>query len=191
METPAIERGWSYPASWAALVGFWSFAASSATYREPQDPEAAYGIAITDLEFRGGVLGVTITLDKPEAVGRLVFGRDPQTVRTTRRVSASVVRPIYWMSSCAVVVGCRLRPTEQPRTSTRGRAYDVEVYLYGQLVWIEVDDVEVLRVQLPHPLPGHQIAAIASSSGEIRFADLHVPPADARSVRRDAVRATI
>ena len=47
----------------------------------------------------------------------------------------------------------------------------MELYLYGQLAWMEVDDVEVIRTELPHPLLGDQFGVIAWSAREIRFTD--------------------
>lgn len=41
-------------------------------------------------------------------------------------------------------------------------------------MWLEVDDVEVLRVHLPHPLLGSRVGAIAWSSGKVVFANARV-----------------
>jgi len=60
-------------------MGLWTFDGPSAMYRGPQDSDFAYGISITDLDFRGGVIGADVTLDKPEAAGRLVFGHETET----------------------------------------------------------------------------------------------------------------
>lgn len=79
MDAPPIERDWAYPGSWAALAGLWRFDGPTATYRAPQDPDPAYGLATTNLEFRGGVFLADIAIDKPQAAGRLVFGHDIET----------------------------------------------------------------------------------------------------------------
>jgi hypothetical protein len=172
MDAPAIEQDSSYPTSWAGLVGLWAFDGRSATYRGPQHPDASYGIAITDAEFRGGVLNAQVTLDKPEAAGRLVFGHDPAT---GAHYSAGIGGGEAAYVLDQFVPGRGWIPIAGNGTSANldgGRAYDVAVYLYGQLMWLEVDEVEVLRVQLPGPLLGHHVGAIAWSSGEVTFTDV-------------------
>ena len=46
VDPPPSEREWSHPSSWAGLVGLWTFDGRFATYRGPQDPDAAYGISM-------------------------------------------------------------------------------------------------------------------------------------------------
>jgi hypothetical protein len=41
-------------------------------------------------------------------------------------------------------------------------------------MWLEVDNVAVLRGELPYPLPGHQVGAIAWSSGEVVFSGVRI-----------------
>ena len=69
----------SHPSSWAGLVGLWTFDGRSATYRGPQTQTPRTASRSLTLQFRGGVFGADITLDKPEAAGRLVFGHEAET----------------------------------------------------------------------------------------------------------------
>jgi hypothetical protein len=174
VDPPPIEREWLHPSSWAALVGLWTFDGVSATYRGPQDPDAAYGISITDLQFRGGVFGADVTLDKPEAAGRLVFGHEPETGAyysagvgggAAAYVLDQFVPGRGWITIASQGASANLEG---------GRPYQVNVYLYGQLMWLEVDNVEVLRAELPHPLLGHHVGSIAWSSGEVAFVDVRM-----------------
>ena len=171
MDAPSIERDWSYPGSWAALAGLWRFAGPSATYRGPQDPDAAYGLATTDLAFRGGAFLADIKLDKPQAAGRLVFGHDPET---GAYYSAGIGGGAAAYTVDDFIPGHGWTPVAATGAAANlegGHSYEVGVYLYGQLMWLEVDDVEVLRIHLPHPLPGPRVGAIAWSSGKVAFTD--------------------
>lgn len=174
MVAPPIELDWSYPDSWAALSGLWRFDGAAATFLGPQNTEAAFGLATTNLEFPGGVFLADVTLQKPEVAGRLVFGHDPAT---GAYYSAGVGGGAAAYMVDEFVPGRGWIPVAATGAAANldgGHTYDVGVYLYGQLMWLEVDDVEVLRVQLPHPLPGPRIGAIAWSSGTVAFANARI-----------------
>lgn len=171
VEPPAIERQWTFPKSWGAIVGLWTFDGKNATYGGPQDPTTAFGIAITDLRFRGGVATTTVTLDKAEAAGRIVFGCDSET---GAYFSAGIGGGESGYVLDEFIPGrgwTAIDARGASKNLTSGRSYEVSVYVYGQLVWMDVDDVEVVRAGLPHPLRGNQAGVIAWSSGEVSFTD--------------------
>jgi hypothetical protein len=171
MDPAPIEDKWTLPESWAAITGYWSFDGAAATYTGPQDPNLAYGLAITNLAFRGGVINASVTLDKREAGARVVFGHDAVT---GAYFSAGIGGgpPAYMLDQFVPGRGwTAVGASGASENLEAGRTYQLAVYLYGQLGWLEVDDVEVLRVELPHPPLGNQVGAAAWSAGQISFTD--------------------
>jgi hypothetical protein len=171
VDAPPIENDWTPPSAWAGLTGYWSFAGTSATYTGPLDESLAMGLAITDLAFRGGVINGSVTLDKREAGARLVFGHDAET---GAYFSAGIGGGPFAYMIDQFVPGrgwTAVGTSGASENLEASRAYQLGLFLYGQLAWLEVDDVEVLRVELPHPLLGNQVGVAAWSSGQISFTD--------------------
>jgi hypothetical protein len=163
--------------AWAPKVGLWQTDGASATYGGHQEaaPVPGFGLAVSDLRLRGGWIRSSITLpDNDHSAGRLVFGHDPHTAAY---FSAGIGgdSSAYVLDEFVPGPGWRgIRTFGSPQNLEPGVAYAVDVGIFGQFVFLEVDDVTVFTVELPHPLLGDQIGVVAWGSPGVVFEDVSI-----------------
>jgi hypothetical protein len=166
-------------AAWAPKIGLWDTDAASAVYKghphQAQSPPG-FGLAISDLHLRGGWIRTSVTLPDDKASARVVFGHDPLTEAYYSAGIGSEAAS-YAVDEFIPGSGWRaVRAAGSPGNLTAGVSYDVDIGVFGQYVFLDVDDVTVFTAELPHPLIGDQIGVVAWGASGTAFADLSIEP---------------
>lgn len=164
--------------NWAPILGRWTLRSDEAIYAGVKD-ENAYGLlrAPDSVGVSGGSVACTMMFppspgDEPEPQGRIVFGFNP---RTQQHYSAGLggFRALYTVEQYIPDRGFSpLFATGRPDALRRERPLRVAVYLGGQAVLLDVDDVVVAEVQLPSPIESHYVGLVARGRGQVHFSNV-------------------
>jgi len=157
---------------WAALFGAWQFRGATATHRGSDDPANPVGVAVSDLSFREGTLSARITLQRSTDQGRVVFGMD---LERENQYSIGIGGPsyAYWLDDFNVRSGYTAIASWGPPSTLTPGAHTIEVGLRGQSIDFSVDGIAIFGTQLPHPLRGEQVGAMAVGA-DVRFDSVEV-----------------
>ena len=159
--------------TWAAMAGGWSFQGANAEYTQPEDPSQPVGVALSSTRIRNGRMSARIRLENPaDNAGRLLLGYSAATHGyysaglggyNRAYVIDEYVPGRRWQ---AVAVGGSAAQLEG------SVAYDVDVSIRGQRLRLEVDGIEVMDHQLPHPLEGDQAGLFGWGTRPVSFEDV-------------------
>lgn len=161
--------------TWAPIVGKWSFDGGRAVFTGYDDPSFKIGIAVTDLRTTGGVFRANVELQEVEhGCGHFVLGyaakeRIAYTVGIGGYDRAYSVTEFFQDRGSRCVFRLGRKDNLQPN-----RNYALEVKLRGQNLQLSVDKVQVLEINLPHPLPGNQIGIKGYGDRQVTFSNVEV-----------------
>jgi hypothetical protein len=161
-------------ADWAPLLGRWD-RGQQARYHGPSDGvEPAVGMlrAPDSFSATGGTIATTITFPADaelEPQGRIMFGFNP---RTQAHYSAGLggygsmfsIEQFVPREGYASIVNVGRADALQ-----RDRPYEVTVFLNGQDVMLDVDDVVIADASLPRPLEGSRVGLTGRGIGSVIF----------------------
>lgn len=153
---------------WAALFGTWSLRGDTATYRGG-DEQNPLGLAVSNLLFREGQLAARVKIADPSHQARIVFGLDPERVNYYSIGIGGLFG--YYLDRFERNKGPTALQSWGPPSSLGAGVHQLELTLRGQSLEFTVDAVPIFGAQLPQPLTGEQIGALAVGAG-VRFDDV-------------------
>jgi hypothetical protein len=164
--------------TWVGLVGHWSFDGAAATYEGPQElgeppTPSGFGLALSDLDVRSGVVFATVTLPRTTDTGRIVFGYQRNGAGY---FSVGVGGEAYAYVLDRFVGGRGWAPLWVLGSHDNLEAnhpYEIGVNVSGQRVTFIADNIQVFETVLPSPLEGDGVGVIGWGQGGVRFEDVH------------------
>ena len=164
---------------WAPVVGRWVLEDAVARYMGPgrnASDEPAVGLVRAPDSFGlvAGEIATTVQFPRDvekEPQGKIFFGFHPAT---QQHVAAglggygSLYNVEQWVPGRGYV---SLATAGRPDALQRDRPYALRVFLTGQSVALDVDDVIVIDVALPAPLEGSYLGLIGRGRGTVEFTD--------------------
>jgi hypothetical protein len=174
----ADELAAEHVVEWAGLVGIWSFDGASATYEGPQDLgeppiPTGFGLALSDLTIRSGVVMATVTLPRTTDTGRIVFGYQRSGAGY---FSVGIGGETYAYVLDQFVGGRGWSPLwvlGSHENLAANHPYDIGVSVSGQRVTFIAEDIQIFETVLPTPLEGDGVGAVAWGPGGVVFETVH------------------
>jgi hypothetical protein len=161
---------------WAPIIGRWDLEPDRARYRGPESAsgEPAVGLlrAPDSLGLTAGRISTILEFpadQEEEPQGRIVFGFNP---RSQHHYSAGLggYGSLYCVEELVPREGyVPLATWGRAEALQRDRPYLVSVYLRGQSVALDVDDVVIADVALPTSLQGAYLGLTARGIGAVEF----------------------
>lgn len=170
------------PLSWISLMGRFSERKETLTFQggtyieqETQQENSEIGLSICNRRFSEGTVSVDIKFSgvSSNTAADIVLFYDPQTKWNLNAGMNSfnqfAIRHFdtRWTTHAAAGKENSLVPD---------RKYHLEATLKGSTVGLSCDGVEVLRAQLPFPLPQSQVGLFAIGRSNIEFSNFKVHP---------------
>ena len=158
--------------NWVPLAGQWNTDGDPLRYLGPSEPQAPFGLNLSDGAFKDGSAGVDIAFPDSldgDSAARIVLAYDARTGEYIslgvggyqRAVVLSRFRSgVGWTGEAVAGDWRNLRP---------GQRYHVEAAVRGQAVALSVDGVRVLDHRLPEPLTGTQAGLYAFGVHPVDF----------------------
>jgi hypothetical protein len=161
--------------NWIPIVGNWKIEAAKAVFTGPEDATFKQGIALCDVRTTNAFFRLKAEIGDVEGgYARLAFGHDT-AVGGGYSIGLGGYDRAFVLNSYVTRRRSRLiRGVGRKENLQAKRAYQLDIRLEGSLVRLEVDGVEVLEHNLPHPLTGDQVGIVGYGHGQVTFSDLEV-----------------
>jgi hypothetical protein len=160
---------------WAALVGSWKANGSTVAYVRPQpELQRPIGIAISGIHLDDGSVKAQVTLSAADTEGRILLGFRSVEERYVS-IGLGGHGRAYVVQEFDPSFGWRGTAVAGIRSNlVSGRAYNLEVRLVGQRVFLSVDSVRVLAHQFEQPLASGQVGLLAVGGSKVTFKNVRV-----------------
>jgi hypothetical protein len=161
---------------WAAIAGRWKFSKGGAKYLGP-DEGAAFplGLARAAQRFRDGTIRTTVKLKRntKTSAGVLIGYQSPNAPYTVAMIGG--YDRAYVIADYLPDLGWIARATAGSLSNlSHEQNHHLEVRVFGQTIEMTVDEVDVLRHVLPHPIEGTGFGLYAFEDAEVEFTDTAV-----------------
>lgn len=155
---------------WAPLAGRWRFEGFTVTYIGPEDPSLPYGLTLSPLRLRSGIIKVKVSFNEiQESAGRIALGYNSAT-GAYFSVGIGGHREAYVLDEYIPGRGWKaLRALGSNQNLSPQSLYEMETELRGQNVRLTVNTIKVLEEYLPYPPTGDQIGLFAWGTSEVKF----------------------
>ena len=159
--------------NWIPIVGTWTIEAGRALFTGPENPTFKLGIALCDVRTTNGFFRLKVEMSGGDCA-HLVFGHDAAT-GSGYSIGLGGYDRAFVLHTYGINQGARLiRGVGKKENLQAGRTYLLDVRLEGSVVSLEVNGVEVLEHNLPHPLIGDQVGIYGYGDGKVTFWDVEV-----------------
>lgn len=163
---------------WATLIGSWDLDSGVAKYLGPSHgSDINTGLVLSSGVLSSGCIRTTVNFphsDEEQPQGRIVFGRDPET---NAHYSAGIggYERGYVIEEFVPGRGfLPLRTEGDAQNVRREHDHELMIFALGQTVILEIDGVEVMQAELPHPLFGEGVGLTAWGIGPVYFSSFDV-----------------
>ena len=169
--------------SWAAITGEWTFNKENASYLGPTEAVVApYGIALSDVQLRDGVIRAKISFEKLEdTTGAIILGFQAEAAGYIM-CQLGAYNSAYAISEFQAGAGWRALTSAGSISNLQaGHSYSMEVRQQGQKITMIVDMVRIFELVLSRPLPGNQVGLFAWGKSPVKFEDVIAEREQARA----------